>query len=250
MRTLGVDLAASPATTAACMITWNHGQAVVDKPIRPLDDARLLALLDDLGPGDRAGVDCPFGWPVDFVAAVAAHARGQRWPGRGENSIEYRARIRLRLTDRRVAEVTGRIPLSVAFDKLGATAARWAHLADALAASGRSVDRTGAGLVAEVYPAAARLRWNLSSTRSISELQTALPSLQFADQSDAVAYERDEHAFDALVAALVARAVALDLTEPPPPSELSVAAVEGWIHLPRPDSLAALTSFDDRPPSH
>jgi hypothetical protein len=60
------------------MITWNRGQAVVDKPIRPLDDARLLALLDDLGLGDRAGVDCPFGWPVDFVAAVAAHARGQR----------------------------------------------------------------------------------------------------------------------------------------------------------------------------
>jgi hypothetical protein len=96
-------------------------------------------------------------------------------PGRGEDSVQFRARMRLRLTDRRVAEVTGRIPLSVSFDKLGATAARWAHLADGLAASGRSVDRTGAGLVAEVYPAAARLRWDLSSTRSISELQTALP---------------------------------------------------------------------------
>jgi Protein of unknown function (DUF429) len=246
VRTLGVDLAASPATTAACMITWNHGQAVVDKPIRPLDDARLLGLVDDLRPGDRAGVDCPFGWPADFVAALVAHASGQRWPGRGESSVEYRARIRLRLTDRRVAELTGRIPLSVAFDKLGATAARWAHLADALAASGRSGDRTGAGLVAEVYPAAARLRWNLSPTRSVTQLQTALPSLQFADPSGAVAYERDEHAFDALVA----RAVALDLTEPPRPSELSVAAVEGWIHLPRPDSLAALASFDHRPSSH
>jgi Protein of unknown function (DUF429) len=223
VRTLGVDLAASPATTAACMITWNHGQAVVDKPIRPLDDARLLGLLDDLRPGDRAGVDCPFGWPADFVAALVAHASGQRWPGRGEGSVDYRARMRLRLTDRRVAELTGRIPLSVAFDKLGATAARWAHLADALAASGRSVDRTGAGLVAEVYPAAARLRWKLSPTRSVTELQTALPSLQFADQSGAVTYERDEHAFDALVAALVARAVVLDLTEPPRPSELSVA---------------------------
>jgi hypothetical protein len=103
---------------------------------------------------------------------------------------------------------------------------------------------TGAELVAEVYPAAARLRWNLSSTRSVTELQTALALLHFADQSGAVAYVRDGHAFDALVA----RAVALDLTEPPRPSELSVAAVEGWIHLPRPDSLAALASLDDRPP--
>jgi hypothetical protein len=32
----------------------------------------------------------------------------------------------------------------------------------------------------------------------------------------------------------VACAVALNLTEPPRPSEFSVAAVEGWIHLPVP----------------
>jgi hypothetical protein len=123
--------------------------------------------------------------------------------------------MRLRLTDRRVAEVTGSTLLSVALDKLGATAARWAHLADALTAGGRAVDRTGAGLVAEVYPAAARLRWNLSPSRSVAELQTALPWLRFADPSGAVAYERNEHAFDALVAALFARVVALNLTEPP-----------------------------------
>jgi hypothetical protein len=109
-----------------------------------------------------------------------------------------------------------------------------------MAAGGRSVDRTGLGLVAEVYPAAARLRWHLSPSRSVVELQTALPPLRFADPSGAVAYERNEHAFDALVAALVARAVALGLTEPPRPSELSVAATEGWIHLPRPGSLAVL----------
>jgi hypothetical protein len=244
VRTLGVDLAAGSATTAACMIIWDDGQAIVDKPMRPLDDVQLIGLLRNLQAGSRAGVDCPFGWPVDFVSAIAAHASGQRWPGRGEDSIQYRARMRLRLTDRRVAEATGRPPLSVAFDKLGATAARWAHLADALAADGRTVDRTGAGLVAEVYPAAARRRWKLSPSRSVAELQTALPPLRFADPSDALIYERNEHAYDALVAALVARAVALSLTELPRPTELSIAATEGWIHLPRPWSLAALASSD------
>lgn len=243
MRTLGVDLAARPATTAASVINWNHGQAIVDKPIRPLDDAHLLGLLAGLLPGDRAGVDCPFGWPADFVAAITAHASGQPWPGRDQGSAEYREQLRLRLTDRRVIEVTRRPPLSVSFDKLGAAAARWAHLADALATRGRSVDRTGAGLVAEVYPAAARRRWNLSPSRSVAELQTALPSLRFADSSGAAAYERNEHAFDALVAALVARAVALNLTEPPHPGELATAAVEGWIHLPRPGSLAVLANL-------
>jgi hypothetical protein len=249
VRTLGVDLAAGSATTAACIITWHNGHAVVGQPIRPLDDTQLLGLFDGLRPGDRAGVDCPFGWPTDFVTAVTAHASGQPWPGRGEDSTAYRTRLRLRMTDRRVAQMTRRPPLSVAFDKLGATAARWAHLADALAASGTRVDRTGAGLVAEVYPAAARLRWNLSPSRSVAELQMALPSLQFADASGAVAYEGNEHAFDALVAALVARAVALELTERPRPTDLSVAAVEGWIHIPCRGSLAALADLGGQAPS-
>jgi hypothetical protein len=69
-----------------------------------------------------------------------------------------------------------------------------------------------------------------------------VPSLQFADLSGATAYGRNEHAFDALIAALVARAVAPNLTERPPPSELLTAAVEGWIHLPRPGSLAVLAN--------
>jgi hypothetical protein len=49
-----------------------------------------------------------------------------------------------------------------------------------------------------MYPAAARLQWNLSPSRSVAQLQTALPSLRFVDPSGAAAYERNEHAFDAL----------------------------------------------------
>jgi hypothetical protein len=86
-----------------------------------------------------------FGWSADFVAALVAHASGQRWPGRGEGSVEYRARMRLRLTDQRVAELAGRIPLSVAFDKLGPTAARWAHLADAWQQAAGAVNEEGRG---------------------------------------------------------------------------------------------------------
>jgi hypothetical protein len=42
-----------------------------------------------------------------------------------------------------------------------------------------------------MHPAAARRRWSLSSSRSLVELQAALPSLQFADSIGAVAYEQD-----------------------------------------------------------
>jgi hypothetical protein len=56
-------------------------------------------------------------------------------------------------------------------------------------------------------------RPSTSPSLSVAELQTALASLGFADPSVAFAYERNEHAFDALGAALVARAVALNLTD-------------------------------------
>jgi hypothetical protein len=54
-----------------------------------------------------------------------------------------------------------------------------------------------------------------------------------------------DDALDAVLCALIARAAALGLTEPPPPDGLEPARVEGWIHLPRSGSLAQL-SHDPR----
>ena len=61
-----------------------------------------------------------------------------------------------------------------------------------------------------------------------------------------------DDAFDALVAALVARAVAAGLVEPIPGEERAAARKEGWIAVPREGSLErlalALTRLDpDRP---
>jgi hypothetical protein len=51
---------------------------------------------------------------------------------------------------------------------------------------------------------------------------------------------RTDHALDALICALVARAAATDRTRRPPPELRDVAAREGWIHLPDEGSLAEL----------
>ncbi|MEU9047740.1 MULTISPECIES: hypothetical protein [unclassified Kitasatospora] len=110
--------------------------------------------------------------------------------------------------------------------KLGATAAHWAHLTDELAHRGHPVERTGTGPVVEVYPKAARL-------------MTAAPFLHCSPQVREE-YERNEHAFDALVATLVARACAKGLTRPPELEDAPAAAVEGWIHLPEAGSLHSL----------
>ncbi|WP_089226332.1 DUF429 domain-containing protein [Actinacidiphila glaucinigra] len=136
MRTLGIDLAAGPRTTAAAVVDWpGDGTAAVAPPLLGCADDVLVDLLSGLGPEERAGVDCPFGWPIPFVEAVTAHTAGAPWPGRGTGSAAHRATLRHRRTDILThEELGGRWPLSVAFDRLGATAARWAHLADELAA--------------------------------------------------------------------------------------------------------------------
>ncbi|MBA4863349.1 DUF429 domain-containing protein [Streptomyces sp. PSKA54] len=242
MRTLGIDLAAGPRTTAAAVVVWEGSTAVVEPPRLRCTDEDLLGLLGGLQPGDRAGVDCPFGWPIPFVEAVSAHAAGRPWPGRGTDSTTHRATLRLRRTDlltHRALGAGARPPLSVSFDRLGATTARWAHLADALAARGLGVERTGAGSVVEVYPAAARLRWGLGSPRSMEVLLGAAPQLR-CDPGVRELYDRSEHAFDALIAALVARAVALGLTALPEGEDRAAAEIEGWIHLPTEGSLPRL----------
>ncbi len=242
-RTIGIDLAVDPRTTAAAEICWSQNGAAVKTPILRCKDDDLLHLLSGLATGERAGVDCPFGWPAAFVEAVSAHAGHRPWPGNGGRAEHY-ARLRLRATDRVadavVRPLTGRGPLSVSMDKLGATAARWAYLADQLAADGSPVDRTGAGQVVEVYPAGARAVWGLSGRRSTQSLLRAAPWLRF-DPGAQQEYETNEHAFDALIAALVARATHLGLTSPPRnEEEEQAAAVEGWIHLPGADGLTRI----------
>ncbi|MEZ0115603.1 hypothetical protein ABH920_009643 [Catenulispora sp. EB89] len=124
-RTVGVDLAAQPRTTAAAEILWGPDGAAVKPPRLKCRDEELLDLLSGLAAGERAGIDCLFGWPTAFVEAVAAHTAHQPWPGRDRQG-EYYPRMRLRLTDLVCQRETGRYPLSVSMDKLGATAARWA----------------------------------------------------------------------------------------------------------------------------
>ncbi|MFF3320722.1 DUF429 domain-containing protein [Streptomyces sp. NPDC002889] len=247
MRTVGIDLSATLGNTAAAVVTWGSSRAVVEAPrVRCLDD-ELVDLLARLGPEDRAAVDSPFGWPVAFVQAVAAHAARQPWPGRGMDSTVHRlAQLRFRRTDLLVWDAVkpGRPPLSAPFDRIGAMVARWAHIEDELAARGNPVDRSGLGSVCEVYPRATRLRWGLSRERSMTELLRAAPWLQ-CDAAVRAAYESSEHAFDALICALTARAAARGLTVPPAGADLDVARVEGWIHLPVAGSLPRLLEAAD-----
>ncbi len=260
--TLGIDLASQSDTTAACLLGFCSDRVEVvylerDRDaIGRLDDDRLVSLmLGDGWPGHtpaKIGIDAPLGWPVAFVAAVADP---DAWPRLEE--VEPVALVRRR-ADRWVHERTGKVPLSVSTDRIAYPAMRAQRLLRRYAeATGSPVDRSGlSGAICEVYPDVGVTRFGLrpEGSRRVSYKSAAglgarrdllgvllerAPwlALSEAQRGDCIAYD---DFFDALIAALITRSVQLGLSEPPPPELAAEAALEGWIHLPRPGGLADL----------
>jgi predicted nuclease with RNAse H fold len=235
--TVGVDLATQPAKTGLAVIEWQRGGAVLASLRTGVTDDDIVAAVRGV---DKLGIDCPLGWPDDFIAFITAHAAG-RSPEAPDRGDDQRRRLAFRQTDRHV-KAAGHTPLSVAADRIGLTAMRAAVILDRLAAVGVPVDRSGAGVVAEVYPAASLQQWGLphrqykrdgnrdSRGRLVEELRERAPWLDLGGYVP-LCVESDD-ALDAVVAALTARAAALGRCAGPPPSDLDRARREGWILVP------------------
>src|SRR5260370_17879312 len=156
MLTVGVDLAAEPEATGGARSEWSCGRGRICDVICGADDGMILAAIAE---AQKAGIDCPLGWPDDFVAFVAAHQAGHVTIPGDLTGREWRRQLTMRLTDRVVHADTGLTPLSVAADRIGHVALRCAGLLAQLARRGPAVDRCGSGAVVEVYPAASVKRW-------------------------------------------------------------------------------------------
>jgi predicted nuclease with RNAse H fold len=246
--TVGVDLAAEPAGTALARIEWSAVGAQVRDARVGVDDDAILAAIEQ---ADKVGIDCPLGWPAAFVEFVSAHHTDHVTSPSDVAGKDWRRSLAYRRTDEAVRQAIGRWPLSVAADRIGYTAMRAAALLASLDRDGRPVDRGGAGVVVEVYPAASLYTWGLPH-RGYKGNQN-LP--QLADLVDRITHAADwldfgthetlcrvsDHAIDAVIAALTARAAALGLTTQPGPDQLDVARAEGWIALPT-SSLTELRS--------
>ncbi|WP_051786738.1 MULTISPECIES: DUF429 domain-containing protein [Streptomyces] len=249
MVTVGIDLAGYTSTTGACRVTWSDEPVVELLPARNDED-----LLTAMRSADRTGLDSPLGWPVAFAALLGAHQTGAALPVRSGYGAREDGRPGLgnrfthRLTDDVAWKRTGagtQRPLSVSADKLGVVAMRAADLMERLADGGPALPRDGSGPVLEVYPAYALLQWGLLPAGTykgkdgaparaviVKALEDGLGfALPEAVRGRCV---RSDHDLDALVSAVVARAAALGLTDPPETDEeRAAAAIEGWMHLPR-----------------
>ncbi|MEJ7762644.1 MAG: DUF429 domain-containing protein [Thermomicrobiales bacterium] len=243
-RTVGIDLASQANTTAGCVVSWSGTTATVEHLWVGMDDAAVLTMV---GECDTVGIDAPFGWPRPFARFVADQAMGQ--PETVPWSPARRDDLRFRRTDVVVRVALGRWPLSVSSDLIAITAMRCAGLLAAMNVE----DRSGAGRVVEVYPAVALRQWGFRSTgyKGIAGRATALPELVGClrsrcgwldiPESFARLCATSDHAFDALVCALVARAAAVGATgQPEDGEEREHARVEGWIAIPAADVLGRL----------
>jgi len=241
VRTLGIDLAAATKKTAAAVVEWSNGTARLAHLALGVDDREIVRLF---GACDMTGIDCPVGWPDAFLPFIAGHLAGAAQPVLEHDGIEGRRLLAYRDTDRFATAQTGLIPLSVSADRLAHPAMRCAVIQAKIAPEYGLQPRDGSGRLAEVYPAASLKSWGLlargykgrggAETQRLGELLGALtraaPWLDLAGHDEQLAGSDD--LFDALIASLTARAVALGSTIRPDPGHAKAARSEGWIHLP------------------
>lgn len=201
--TAGLDLAAMPERTALASIKWAGGRAVIRDVICPAGDD---VILEAIRQADKTGIDCPLGWPDAFVDFVTAHRSGHVALLPDGLGTGWRRPLTMRHTDTVVHDK----PLSVSADRIAHVALRCAVLLAKLDAAGRPVDRSGAGTVVEVYPAASLLRWGLrhrgykqprapDALASVAgDLLAAAPWLDCGPHEETI--RRSHDAFDAVIA--------------------------------------------------
>jgi len=241
VRTLGVDLAAATKKTAVAVLEWAGGAARLEYLALDVGDQEIVELF---GRSAMTGIDCPVGWPDAFLPFIAGHLNFDAHPVLDHDGIEGRRLLAYRDTDRFVTGQTGLIPLSVSADRLAHPAMRCAVIQAKISLDHGPQPRDGSGGLAEVYPAASLKSWGLlargykgpggAETQRLAllleGLAQAAPWLDLAGHEDQLAGSDDM--FDALIASLTARAVALGRTMRPDGNQAKAARTEGWIHLP------------------
>ncbi|MGN6242136.1 MAG: DUF429 domain-containing protein [Motilibacteraceae bacterium] len=237
-------MSAEDRTTALAVLDWTEPTQVSVRALHlGVSDGAILDLVLGLEGPEVAAFDAPFGWPQPFVDFLVGHHAGTFSSPESIAGLAWRRQLSRRTTDLYVEQAAGVRPLSVAADRIAAVAMRQAAVLSVLARNGVTVDRTGCcGPLLECYPAAALASWGLPHRGykgngklaglplAVEALRAAAPWLDLAPYASLLASSDD--AFDAVIAALVARSAMSEATALPTSPLTTAAEVEGWIHLP------------------
>ena len=243
MITAGIDLAAEPKGTALAILEFANNKANLVFLEQDLDDQTLIEQTIN---ADKIGIDCAFGWPIEFAKFIAKHQDPTN-KDLIDGGMDFRRNLSHRQTDRQIRELTGRWPLSVSTDRLGLTAMRCAGLLSRYQQAGVAIDRSGSDKLAEVYPGAPLRNWDFETTnyrvnndvraRLLQHIKSQAPWLDTGFFETQMIESSDS--FDAVIAALAARAVYQGEYTKPTEDQQAAAEIEGWICLPR----GAITSL-------
>ncbi len=256
MHTVGVDLSVSRRRTAVVSVEWGGEVATVGLPRVGLADEALVQAVAD---AEWVGISAPFGWPSGMVSALHAYMSRGEWCGVDKVRFRYRA-TDVCVHEYLLQELGRKVwPLSVSSDGVALRAWRLARLREEVAErTGVRFDRAGADGVVEVFPGAALLLWGFErgvyrqgegsrgdeGIRKVREeflagVEAIAPWLRWSGDARAVCVG-NEDAVDAVISALVVRAVSLGVVKGVENGVEDVARTEGWVYLPEEGSLRDL----------
>lgn len=202
------------------------------------DDAGVQSLGAKLekSPNSLIAIDAPLGWPFPMGNDLMRHQAGQSIPGDANHFFR-------RLTDRKIKERTGKLPLDVGADRIARAAFKALRILDHLSAvSGKPVRMAwspadvepGYLNVVEVYPAATLHVYGLPSSGYKKDDQHE----QRKNIVDAVhrklngihrLIDQQADMFDAALCLLAAEDFLVGRALGPDSMELPIAMKEGWI---------------------
>ncbi len=245
---IGVDAASRPENTGLALVTRRLDGAFELSSVEPsckhVDPVARIATWLEGATDALLAVDAPLGWPAALSDALTGHVAGM--PLGDEPNLLFR-----RMTDRRVHENVGKMPLEVGADRIARAARAALELLQRLREclerpvelAWQCEDR---GIRAiEVYPAATmmalrgkppRYKGNVPDEASIRRglLKELEGQIRVPANLVELAIERD-HGFDAVVAAVAGVDFLRGICDPPVPSEIELARREGWIWVRRLD---------------
>jgi predicted RNase H-like nuclease len=245
---IGVDAASRPENTGLALVKGRLDGAfelsAVEPSCKHVDPVERIATWLEGAVDAILAVDAPLGWPAALSDGLNGHVAGM--PLGDDPDLLFR-----RMTDRRVHETVGKLPLEVGADRIARAARAALELLQRLR---ERLERTielgwqceDRGLRAvEVYPAATlralrgkppRYKGDVPDEGAIRRglLKELEREIRVPANLVEVATARD-HGFDAVVAAVGGVDFLRGNCEGPIPGEMELARREGWIWVRRRD---------------